>query len=83
VVFLRIIDEACKVIVGLAILVMVVSIFGQVFYRTVLDSFLGWAEEAARFSSGDVIWRSISFRSFSAPRGASCSTPSSAPSFSR
>ncbi len=47
---LRIIDEACKVIVGLAILVMVVSIFGQVFYRTILDSYLGWAEEAARFS---------------------------------
>lgn len=49
-VFLRIIDEVCKVIVGLAILVMVISIFGQVFYRTVLDSFIGWAEEAARFS---------------------------------
>lgn len=29
---------------------MVVSIFGQVFYRSVLDSYLVWAEEAARYS---------------------------------
>lgn len=47
---LRILDKACKILVGLAVLVMVVSIFGQVFYRAVLDSYLGWAEEAARFS---------------------------------
>lgn len=47
---LRIIDGICKLVVGAAILVMVASISGQVFYRAVLDSYIGWAEEAARFS---------------------------------
>jgi TRAP-type transport system small permease protein len=47
---LRLIDHACRAVVGLGIIVMVISIAGQVFYRTVLDDFLGWAEEAARFS---------------------------------
>lgn len=41
---------ACRLIVGIAILVMVFSIFGQVFYRNVLDSYLGWAEEVARYA---------------------------------
>lgn len=49
-IILRYFDEACRFLVGLSILVMVASIFGQVFYRIVVDSFLGWAEEVARFS---------------------------------
>lgn len=47
---LRIADWLCRTVVGVAILVMVGSIFGQVFYRNMLDSYLGWAEEVARFS---------------------------------
>ena len=50
VILLRLSDAVCRFVVGIAILVMVVSIFGQVFYRSVLDSYLVWAEEAARFS---------------------------------
>ncbi|MBL4916738.1 TRAP transporter small permease subunit [Szabonella alba] len=49
-ILLRFIDGACRALIGVAILVMVFSIFGQVFYRVALDSFLGWAEEVARFS---------------------------------
>lgn len=47
---LRFVDAICRVIVGLGVLVMVGSITGQVFYRAVLGDYLGWAEEAARFS---------------------------------
>jgi TRAP-type transport system small permease protein len=46
----RITDAISRTIVGVAILVMVLAIFGQVFYRNVLDSYLTWAEEVARFS---------------------------------
>jgi len=50
VILLRLSDAVCRFVVGISILVMVMSIFGQVFYRSVLDSYLVWAEEAARFS---------------------------------
>lgn len=48
--FLRFSDAVCRTVVGIAILIMVISIFGQVFYRSILDSYLVWAEEAARYS---------------------------------
>lgn len=43
-------DLACRWLCGVAILVMVAAIFGQVFARAVLDGFLTWAEEAARYA---------------------------------
>lgn len=47
---LDLVDRVCRVVVGIAFVVIVLSIFGQVFFRLVLDSHLGWAEEVSRFS---------------------------------
>jgi TRAP-type transport system small permease protein len=44
------IDKLCRVLIGVSMLVVVGMVFGQVFMRYVMGSFIPWAEELSRYA---------------------------------
>jgi TRAP-type transport system small permease protein len=45
-----VIDRLCRLLIGISMLIIVGTVFGQVFMRYVMGGFIPWAEELARYA---------------------------------